>query len=250
MAQAKLLADFLYIPTPPFMKLDLECQFNPQQLTMTKRTKWHGDPVPSRDHPRTEYKGGEATTYSLDLYFDAWASGGTETKDDPKGTKDSNGNIKQVVVLKRRDVRKDINTLMAMSLRTGGYMIGELAFPYLMEPPSIMFVWGDVQLFRAYLSSITVTYTQFDSEGAPVRAKASCTFVEQSHPLDFMPPQNPSSRTNPRQTVRVTQGDRLDNIASNYYGDPRMWRSIAQENDLDDPFSLKPGQLLSMPPVQ
>ena len=229
MEKAKLYIDYLYVGA--LAGLSVECQFNPTELTISRSTKWEGNPVPERDFPRSEFKGGNAASYTLSLFFDAYAT------DDYKTTKP-----------KRRDIRKDINNLMAMGLRTYGYSV-PTPYPYLGEPPSIIFVWGGIKLFRAVMTSISVKYTMFDENGVPTRAKADCTFMEQSHPLDILPPQNPTSRTETRQTVRVSQGERLDLIANDFYGDSRMWRAIADANDLDDPFNLQPGQLLAMPNV-
>ncbi len=227
--KAKLYIDYLYI-VGNFAGACVECQFNPQELSISRSVRWSGEPIPERDFPRSEYKGGEATTYQLSLFFDAYA------KSDYSETQ------------KRRDIREDINGLMAMTLRGYGFSV-PIPYPYFGEPPSIIFVWGGIKLFRAVLTNITVKYTMFDEYGVPVRATADCTFTEQSHPLDFLPPQNPTTRTEARNTVRVIQGDRLDLIASRFYGDSRMWRAIARENDLADPFDLKPGQLLAMPNV-
>ncbi len=226
---AKLYVDYLYIGA--LAGLSVECQFNPTELEIRRSAKWEGTPVPERDFPRSEFKGGNAATYHLSLFFDAYATRQHETK-----------------AVARRDIRKDINNLMAMSLRTYGYSL-PTPYPYLGEPPSIIFVWGGIKLFRAVMTGISVKYTMFDKNGVPTRATAECDFMEQSHPLDFLPPQNPTSRTESRHTVRVTQGDRLDLIANNFYGDSRMWRAIADANDLDDPFNLTAGQLLSMPNV-
>ena len=224
MEKAKLYVDYLYIGL--LAGFSVECQFNPTELSIKRSTKWEGTPIPERDFPRSEFKGGNAATYSLSLFFDAYAT------DDYKTNKPA-----------RRDIRKDINALMAMSLRTYGFGV-PTPYPYLNEPPSI-----GIKLFRAVMTGISVKYTMFDENGVPTRAVADCEFMEQSHPLDFLPPQNPSSRTEARHTVRVTQGDRLDLIASNFYGDSRMWRAIADANDLDDPFNLTAGQLLTMPNV-
>ncbi len=229
MEKAKLYIDYLYVTG--MMGACVECQFNPTELTIRRSAKWEGNPVPERDFPRSEFKGGNAATYNLNLFFDAYAT------DDYKSVKPP-----------RRDIRKDINNLVAMSLRTYGYSLAT-AYPYLGEPPSIIFVWGGLKLFRAVMVSIDVKYTMFDKDGVPTRATADCQFMEQSHPMDSLPPQNPTSRTETRHTVRVTQGDRLDLIADKYYGDSRMWRAIARENDLDDPFNLNPGQLLAMPNI-
>lgn len=235
MEKAKLYIDYMYSSalTSLLGFSAVECQFNPTELSMSRSTKWEGNPVPERDFPRTEFKGGNSTTYNLSLFFDAYAT------DDYQADKSK---------VKRRDIREDINNLVAMSLRTFGYSL-PMPYPYLGEPPSVIFVWGGIKLFRAVLTNINVKYTMFDSNGVPTRATADCTFMEQSHPLDFLPPQNPTSRTETRNTVRVTQGDRLDLIASNFYGDSRLWRAVADANNLDDPFTLKPGELLLMPKV-
>ena len=229
MEKAKLYVDYLYVGL--LAGLSVECQFNPTELGISRSTKWEGNPVPERDFPRTEFKGGNAATYSLSLFFDAYATDDYKTIKPP-----------------RRDIRKDINNLMAMGLRTYGYSL-PIPYPYLSEPPSIIFVWGGIKLFRAVMTGINVKYTMFDENGVPTRAVAECTFMEQSHPLDILPPQNPTSRTESRHTVRVTQGDRIDLIANEFFGDSRMWRRIAELNDLDDPFNLRPGQLLTMPNV-
>ena len=229
MEKAKLYIDFLYITA--LAGVCVECQFNPTELGIKRTVEWTGSPVAERDFPRTEFKGGHSATYSLNLYFDAYA---TDDYISPKP--------------ERKDIRKDINALMAMSLRTYGYSL-PIPYPYVGEPPTIIFVWGGIKLFRAVMTSIDVKYTMFDENGVPTRATCNCQFMERSHPLDFLPPQNPTTRTESRQTVRVTQGDRLDLIANNFYGDSRMWRAIAQENDIDDPFNLKPGQLLAMPNI-
>jgi nucleoid-associated protein YgaU len=46
----------------------------------------------------------------------------------------------------------------------------------------------------------------------------------------------------------VKQGDTIDLIAFDEYGDSAMWRFIAATNNLDDPLRLKPGQVLAIAP--
>jgi hypothetical protein len=42
-------------------------------------------------------------------------------------------------------------------------------------------------------------------------------------------------------------GERLEDIAFLYYGDPSVWRLIAEANDIDDPSSVPPGTALRIP---
>ena len=72
MEKAKLYVDYLYVGA--LLGFSVECQFNPTELSISRSTKWEGQPVPERDFPRTEFKGGNAATYNLNLFFDAYAT--------------------------------------------------------------------------------------------------------------------------------------------------------------------------------
>jgi len=49
----------------------------------------------------------------------------------------------------------------------------------------------------------------------------------------------------------VQRGDTLSKIAGLKYGDPGMWRPIADANpDVTSPRTLEPGQLLLIPPLE
>ncbi|MCI0398265.1 MAG: hypothetical protein L0332_32915 [Chloroflexi bacterium] len=44
-------------------------------------------------------------------------------------------------------------------------------------------------------------------------------------------------------------GERLDQLAEEYYGDASLWRLIAKANDIDDPTNVSGGQALRLPPL-
>ena len=48
---------------------------------------------------------------------------------------------------------------------------------------------------------------------------------------------------------QITGGERIDQIAFEAYGDPRLWRVIAKFNSLRDPGRLPTGLLLRIPPL-
>ena len=55
-------------------------------------------------------------------------------------------------------------------------------------------------------------------------------------------------QTDPELTTRrVRRGDSVTAIAADVYGDPALWRVIAEANNLDDPRRLKIGKTLSVP---
>ena len=63
-----------------------------------------------------------------------------------------------------------------------------------------------------------------------------------------MGPQNPTSGTpSPERTHQVQPGETLDRIAATHYGDPTQWKDIAAANAIEDPLSVPPGTILSIP---
>ncbi len=111
-------------------------------------------------------------------------------------------------------------------------------------PPICKFVWGDFS-FVAIVESVKVTYEMFRPDGTPVRAKAKVK-MKQIEEETFYPPQNPTSRSAPRKVWVVQEGQRLDWIAYQEYGDASMWRRLADINRLDNPLRLRPGQILDL----
>ena len=61
--------------------------------------------------------------------------------------------------------------------------------------------------------------------------------------------QNPTSMGNfGIRSHRVVAGETLDVIAYNELGDANHWRHIAQLNNINNPFDLRPGQHLAIAP--
>jgi len=205
----------------PPLKGELVCQFNPASLTIEKENTWAGDANPSFNSPKLKFKGGNAATYKLELFFDSYST------DPPK------------------DVREYTNKLMQLTLRGAGYSMFLVPFS---SPPSVSFVWGKIKLFNAVVEKVEITYTMFAPDGMPIRAKATVSF-KQNELLgdDIIPAQNPTSRTDSRKTRFTNLRERLDHIAYEEYGDSRYWRLLAEANGLDDPFNLVDGQLLVIP---
>ena len=204
------------------IKGEIVCQFNPAQLKISKKTKWSEQILPQYNSPKLIFDGGEAATYNLTLYFDAYASSPPQ------------------------DVREYTNQLLALTLRDAGYSMYKIPKA---SPPSVTFVWGKMSLFSAIVSEVEITYTMFSPNGIPIRAVADVSFIQQRSLFgdDLIPAQNPTSRSEPRKTRLVNSSERLDQIAYEEYGDSRMWRKIAEANGINNPFSLQDGQLLIIP---
>lgn len=201
-------------------KGEIECQFNPSSLSISKSASWAGEESPNFNSPYLQFAGGKSASYSLSLFFDTYAH--------PD----------------QKDVREYTNQLLRLTLRGGGKSM--FILPY-SSPPTVTFVWGKITLFMAVVEKVDITFTMFSKDGLPVRAKADVSFIQQDFMDDIMPAQNPTSRTDSRRTRRVSSHQRLDQIAFEEYGDSRYWRLLAEANGLDDPFTLTDGQLLVIP---
>lgn len=114
------------------------------------------------------------------------------------------------------------------------------------RPPLCKLIWGKTELLPlGILKSLTKTITHFLEDGTPVAAKLRCNFQEWQDPIQQKKIQNPID--DPIRIVK--QGETLSSIAAEEYNDPSLWRVIAQENRLDNPRLLTPGQRLTVPPL-
>ena len=90
----------------------------------------------------------------------------------------------------------------------------------------------------------------FTPGGKPIQAEVTLRLVEQDMGWRNLLPINPTSRSEARKTWRVTEGETLDWIAFQEYGDSAQWRHIAKVNKLLNPLKLRAGQLLKITPLE
>jgi nucleoid-associated protein YgaU len=69
-------------------------------------------------------------------------------------------------------------------------------------------------------------------------------------------PTDPPPKTNPtsggiagRRTHIVAGAETLQSVAFGEYGDAALWRGLADLNGIDDPFRVRPGTSLLIPPA-
>ena len=179
------------------------CQFNPTDFSLTKAIKWRQLPKTGDQEPEIVFAGGEAQDVTISLFFDSTDTG--------------------------QDVRNKYSTLLKMAqidttkkdAKTGKG-----------EPPRIRFEWGSFlkssgteNVLTGVIKSVTQKFTMFKADGTPLRAEVSVNFVQ-----TVTPPagQNPTSRSETRKIWVVHEGETLDWIAYQEYGDPAQWRHIAE----------------------
>jgi nucleoid-associated protein YgaU len=111
----------------------------------------------------------------------------------------------------------------------------------------VRFHWGDLHSFKAVIAALELTFVYFSSTGVPFRARLDLVLTQDDKEMAFGP-QNPTSGTpRPHRVHRIQPGETLDRIAGMHYGDPTRWRAIAVANAIEDPLTLRPGSLISIP---
>jgi nucleoid-associated protein YgaU len=203
----------VFDPASPATKVDtIPCMFRPAQLRLSKGSSWAERGSDLNNVPLPSFSGGQAATLALDLLFDTVEVG--------------------------TDVRQHTDKLLKLPLKLAADK----------QPPLCRFVWGKMTSFLAYVPSVNVTLNMFLGNGMPVRAEAQLT-LKQYQDETLFKAQNPTSRSEARKTWIVREGERLDWIAYQEYGDAGQWRHIAQVNNLPDPLALRPGQILKLTPL-
>ncbi len=203
-------------PKVPVPFATIPILFNPEKLKFDKSANWRERKSSKRNAPTARYRGGGAETLNLELFLDSSKA----------GLLGVNGYI---WILKQLMKKPPI---------------------LLDQPPLVMFVWGLTTSEMSYISSISYEYTLFAPSGRPLQAKVDLKLVQ--YDMDWMNllSLNPTSRSEARKTWVVTEGQTLDWIAYQEYGDSAAWRHIAKVNNLMNPMELKPGQILKLTPLE
>jgi hypothetical protein len=115
------------------------------------------------------------------------------------------------------------------------------------EPPWVRLLWGSL-IFFGRLSSMTLNYTLFKSNGEPLRAKITLAFVGA---ISFQEEALRANRSSPDLShhVMVVDGDTLPLLCYRVYRDSSYYPAVAEINSLTNFRCLKPGTVLFFPPL-
>lgn len=195
---------------------DIKFQFNPKELSLTKNAKWKRQPHRNaKKSAPPMFTGSDPSKLSIEMFLDA-----TDTMGD------------QVVKTVEQLFELCVPTQESRSNGKG-------------SPPWVVFKWGGMSSFTAFVSSVTAKFTLFTPGGTAVRAICTVNLEEMAGEDGG---QNPTSGAlASRDSHTVVAGDTLQSIAFKTYGDPTLWREIARANNIDDPMRVRPGQRVLVP---
>ena len=185
--------------------------FNPKEFSIQKSVQWEPHKAPGLDLPEQEFTSGNPAVLSVELFFDTYES--------------------------KTDVHEHTDQIQNLTLVNSDKH----------RPPMVMFSWGKVK-FKGVVESLTLRYTMFLSDGKACRATAAITIKEAKTAKEQLE-KNP--RNSPDHTKRRTMkmGETLALIAHEEYDDPAEWRRIADANGISDPKDVRPGMVLTLPPI-
>lgn len=141
------------------------------------------------------------------------------------------------------------------------------------RPPLVRFVWGKSWSMPGVVVAVAERLEAFSSLGAPQRSWLSLRLWRVGEPaLRPAAPLPPSpagaaalaltSVEIPEEEILIHEvvgggdpaegrnaGERLDEIAARYYGEPGLWRLLAAFNGIADPTRFPPPRVLRIPPL-
>lgn len=199
---------------------EVQCMFNPKEYTFTKTNTWSSDVKIGQNVPEVKFTGGKAMTLTMELFFDTYETG--------------------------EDVRTYTDHIWRlMRINEDTKDKGHKGWP-----PKCEFQWGETWSFKAVITSLTQKFTLFLGNGTPARSTLNVAFQQVLDEGKY-PGQNPTTISRPGyKTRRVQQGETLDVIAFNEYGDSNKWRFLADINSLENPMKLRAGQMIAIAPIK
>lgn len=189
----------------------LQVLFNPTDYTITRGANYAELQVPGLSTPILQFVRGDAQTLRLELLLD-----GSDGRDD---VHDKLVKLRELVT-----IDSELHT-----------------------PPVVHFSWGS-EHFQGVVTQLEEKMTLFDLDGHVIRARVTAT-LKSYESVDAQMRQNPTFSPDRTRIHVAKAGETLPRIAYEAYGDPSLWRAIAEENNLQRPRFIAAGTTLIVPSI-
>lgn len=190
--------------------------FNPFEYTIERGNSYKATAVPGLSGPLLQFINGDADVLSMELFLDDY----TDAPTDGKSVKERLDELAQLL-----EIDRDLHA-----------------------PPHVRFIWGKLN-FTAILEKLSRKITLFRPDGTPARATLGVSFKEYKTLSELV--NDPRLESADKSKRRVIVGDdSLWAMAGREYGDVKLWREIAEKNDLDDPRDIRAGDWIFVPALE
>lgn len=193
-----------------------EAQFNPTEISFSKRISWNEQFVKGQDMPYVSFDSGEGETFDMTLFLDTTSNPNDDVYQKYTSKIDMMGEV---------DVEKH-------------------------RPPLLHIIWGEIFLMQCVLTNIDYDFSLFNKNGRAVRGTAKLSFkqivaFDKGDSAKVTKGEKQSPDHTKVRTLR--QGDSLQSIAHVEYEDVRMWKILAEHNNIDDPLNIPVGTIIEIP---
>ncbi len=214
-------------------------RFNPTEYSLTRNMSYAEVGIPGLSNPALQFLRGETQSLSLELYLDRSDRVAYVAPTAAGMAAEGAGAVGGATAATSsfEGVEAELNLLRLLVTIDSG----------LHAPPVVEFAWGKLA-FRGVIASYGERFQMFDEKGQVLRARVTLTLKRYEPPLLQA---RALSRESPDRTKTrvVREGERLDGIAAEEYGDPAHWAVIARANGLARPRVLVAGSVLIRPPL-
>lgn len=202
---------------PRDKKRVIHVSFNPTEYSIKNDNSFNEPSIPGLSSPIIQFSQGKARTLSVELLLD------TYNNNDRRKSDIRDKYIKRLEKL--MEIESDLHA-----------------------PPPCKVLWGSLS-FVGVLESMDKKYILFNRNGIPVRARVTLSFKEYI-PLKLQIKKSPRFSPDRRKLFKMTEGDSIWQMANQAYGDPGLWRVIADANNIDDPLQVENGKNLIIPVLE
>lgn len=194
-----------------------DVMLNPDSMKLDRTITYNTEQVPDSSQSSVKYQMTPASNLSFDLTLDCTG----------------------VVDAKRTDLPTEIKQLLNVVYDYQGEIH---------RPNFVQLSWGIGESFKGVLTSFNTTYSLFNPDGIPLRAKISLAFTSY---LDPVTTSKKDDKQSPDLThlVDVVLGDTLPGLSQRIYNSSNYYVQLAEFNGLDKFRQLQPGIQLTIPPL-
>lgn len=216
------------------VEAEIPVDYNPTEFQLAKSVQLAEVAIPGLDSPILQFVRGQTETLSLELFFDT-----TESGTAGRGVKPVTAKTDQFYQLVK--INKHLHAPPVCRFVMGSGFPGSKMDSH----------WTSQKRddFTCLVESVQQRFTLFSPEGVPLRAQLTVSLKEfktldqQITQIDFQSPDF-------TKTHVVQQGETLNAIAHQAYGESSRWREVADHNGIDDPLAVEPGTILTLPPLR